>query len=124
MAMLLSTCRVYAVNVTLTMDADYGNPAMVQRLQNNLAALLNEINAAYGEKRNLNLRALPFRAPTNVGESSPVDELATLWDMAHFYCDDEVVVRRCWNMGDGSFFVRQIPFLTSAVLTFLELQPA
>ena len=111
LAMLLSTCQVCAVNVTLTMDADYGNPAMVQRLQNNLAALLNEINAAYDEKRNLNLRALPFRVPANINEASPVDELATLWDMAHFYCDDEVVVKRCWNMGDGSFFVRQIPLI-------------
>lgn len=111
MALLLTSFSAQAVNVTFTVDEGYDNPAMIQKLQANLAALLNEINAAYKENRDLNLGGLPLRVPTQVGESDPRDELATLWDMTHFQCDDEEVVDRLWTMKDGSFYARQIPMV-------------
>lgn len=108
--MMLASFSAHAVNVTLTTDEGYSNPAMIQILQNNLAALLTEINAAYNQKRNLNLGSLPLHVPTG-GEADVKDELATLWDMTHFKCDDEEVVDRLWPMKDGTFYVRQIPMV-------------
>jgi hypothetical protein len=110
LVMLLVSLSAHAVNVTLTTDEGYNNPAMVQKLQNNLAALLTEINAAYDQKRNLNLGNLPLRVPGE-NESDVKDELATLWDMTHFKCDDDEVVDRLWPMSDGTYFVRQIPMI-------------
>lgn len=107
---LLTFVSVHAVNVTLTTDEGYNNPAMVQKLQSNLAALLTEINAAYEQKRDLNLGRLPIHVPT-AGEADVKDELATLWDMTHFQCDDEEVVDRLWPLKDGTFYVRQIPMI-------------
>lgn len=110
LVMLLGSLSIHAVNVTLTTDEGYDNPAMVQKLQGNLAMLLTEINAAYDQKRNLNLGSLPLRVP---GENEPdvKDELATLWDMTHFRCDDEEVVDRLWPLKDGTYYVRQIPMI-------------
>ena len=51
---VLTSVSVCAINVTLTTDEGYNNPVMIQKLQNNLAALLTEINAAYEQNRNLN----------------------------------------------------------------------
>ncbi len=106
----LTTLSTHAINVTLTTDEGYNNPAMVQKLQANLAALLTEINAAYQEKRNLNLGNVPIHISAP-GEADVKDELATLWDMTHFMCDDEEVVDRLWPLKDGSFYVRQIPMI-------------
>jgi ketosteroid isomerase-like protein len=92
-----------AINVTLTTDEGYDKPAIIQKLQSNLAALLNEINAAYEQKRDLNLGVLPI-------DESAKDELATLWDMTHFYVDEEEVVTRLWPL-NNSFLVRQIPLI-------------
>ncbi len=108
--MILTAVSTHAINVTLTTDDGYDNVAMVQKLQNNLAALLTEINAAYQQKRDLNLGHLPLHTP-KFGEADVKDELATLWDMTHFQCDDEEVVDRLWPMKDGTFFVRQIPMI-------------
>ncbi len=99
----------HAVNVTLTTDEGYNNPVMIQKLQNNLAALLTEINNAYLQKRNLNLVGIPIHVP-KAGEIDVKEELTTLWGITHFICDDDVVVERCWPLKDG-FFVRQIPVI-------------
>ena len=103
LVMMLTSFSVHAINVTLTTDEGYNNPAIVERLQNNLALLLNEINAAYNENRNLNLGNIPM-------DDSAKDELATLWDMTHFYVDEEEVVDRLWPLSN-SFLVRQIPLI-------------
>ena len=110
MAIMLSSISMQAINVTLTTDEGYNNPIMVEKLQNNLAVLLTEINAAYAEKRNLNLSGIAIHVPS-AGECDVKDELATLWDMTHFKCDDEEVVDRLWPLKDGSFYVRQIPMI-------------
>lgn len=110
MVMMLASLSGHAINVTLTTDEGYDNPAMVQKLQSNLAALLTEINAAYDQNRNLNLGGLPLHVVT-AGEADVKDELATLWDMTHFKCDDEEVVDRLWPMRDGTYYVRQIPMI-------------
>lgn len=110
LVMLLTCFSAHAVSVTLTTDEGYNNPAMIQKMQNNLAALLTEINAAYDQKRNLNLGNLPLHTPKD-GEADVKDELATLWDMTHFKCDDEEVVDRLWPMRDGTYYVRQIPMI-------------
>lgn len=106
--MMLSILSMHAVNVTLITDKGYNNPAMIQKLQNNLAALLTEINAAYVENRNLNLSGVAIHVPT-AGEADVKDELATLWDMTHFKCNKEEVRERCWTLKNGTFYVRQIP---------------
>lgn len=103
MALLLTALPSQAVSVQLTTDDSYNNPAMIQKLETNLAALLTEINAAYTEKRNLNLGSIAM-------DNRAKDEIATLWDMAHFYVDDEMVVDRCWPLSN-SFLVRQIPLI-------------
>ena len=104
LVMLLTSLSAHAVNVTLTTDKGYNNPAMVQKLQNNLAALLTEINAAYDQKRNLNLAQISI-------DDKAKDELATLWDITRFRCDDDEVVDRIWPMQNGSFYLRQIPMI-------------
>lgn len=110
LVMVLTSFSAHAVNVTLTTDEGYNNPVMLQKLQTNLAALLSEINAAYDQNRNLNLGSLPLHIPTG-NESNVKDELATLWDMTHFRCDDDEVVDRLWPMKDGTYYVRQIPMI-------------
>lgn len=110
LVMVLTSFSAHAVNVTLTTDEGYNNPVMLQKLQTNLAALLSEINAAYDQNRNLNLGSLPLHIPAG-SESNVKDELATLWDMTHFRCDDDEVVDRLWPMKDGTYYVRQIPMI-------------
>lgn len=102
--MVLTSFSAHAVNVTLTTDEGYNNPVMLQKLQTNLAALLSEINAAYNDNRVLNLGNMPM-------DDKAKDDLATLWDMTHFYVDEEEVVDRLWPMKDGTYYVRQIPMI-------------
>ena len=111
LALLLTSFSAKAIEVTLTTDeVTTISPVLLQKMQTNLGILLTEINAAYEEKRDLNLGKVPFHTP-KPEESNPKDELATLWDMTHFFCDDEEVVDRCWPMKDGTYYVRQIPLV-------------
>lgn len=91
------------VGVTLTTDEHAGRPAAVSRVQDNLSALLTEINAAQKANRDLNIVGLPL-------DDFAKKSLTMMWANIHFYCDDEEVVDRCWVFEDG-FMVRQIPLI-------------
>lgn len=106
---LQCTIGIHAVEVELTTDEGFDNPTIIQRIQSNLAALLTEINDAYDQNRDLNLGRIAIHVP-KTGEADVKDELATLWDICHFHCDDSFIKDRCWQLRDG-FFVRQIPMI-------------
>ncbi len=91
------------VGVTLTIDEHTSRPAAIGRLQDNLSALLTEINAAQKANRDLNIVGLPLN---DFAKKS----LTMMWANIHFYCDDEEVVDRCWVFED-SYMVRQIPLI-------------
>jgi hypothetical protein len=91
------------VSVTMTMDHGFDNPAIIERIQQNLSKVLTEINAAQKENRHLNMVGLPLN-------DFAAKSLSMLWANVHFYCDDEEVVDRCWVFEDG-YMLRQIPLI-------------
>lgn len=97
------TLTAQNVEVTLTTDEHAERPAVLERLQDNLSALLTEINAAEKENRDLNIAGLPL-------DDMARKSLTMMWANIHFYCDDEEVVDRCWVF-ENSFMVRQIPLI-------------
>lgn len=91
------------VSVTLTYDKSYTNTGMVAKLENSLAAVLSEINAAQDANRELKLVGMNM-------DDFAIQSLSMLWANVHFYCDDEEVVDRLWIFENG-FMVRQIPLI-------------
>ena len=103
MLILLMPLCVKAVNVTITFDEGFPKPAVTEKIQQNLAAVLTEINAAYQGKRNINTIGLKM-------DDHSKKMLVTMWETMHFYCDDEEVVDRCWPL-KNSYLLRGIPLI-------------
>ncbi len=101
-ALLASVCA-NAITVTITTDEGFDNPAIINKMQNNLGAVLTEINAAYNGKRDVNTAGLQM-------DDHAKNMLVTLWSTVRFYCDDEEVVDRCWPLAKG-YLLRQIPLI-------------
>lgn len=91
------------VTVKLKPDASFKNQKVVSTMENNLSLLLTEINDAQREKRPLELGNIPMNDFAKGG-------LRMLWANVYFYCDDDYVVDRLWNFGDG-FMARSIPII-------------
>lgn len=100
---LLCTLNSHAVSVTLTTDESFSNTAIIRTMEHNLAAVLTEINNANSANRDLDIRGLKMNKFAQ-------DALLMLWANIHFYCDDEEVVDRCWNLKNG-YLVRQVPMI-------------
>ena len=92
-----------SITVRLCPDESFKNSHLVAVMENNLAAVLSEINAAQQEKRPLELDGLPMDAFAKSG-------LRMLWANVFFYCDDDYVVDRLWNFNNG-FMARSIPII-------------
>ena len=98
-------CLTVTAQNTVTLEIVDGlyNASLKSKMERSSSALLTEINTAYHENRALNL--------VNLGlAESAVSGLIALWENAHFYCDDEVVVQSCLQAGEG-YQVRQIPLM-------------
>lgn len=101
---VIGTLGAQAVTVTLTVDDGQQRTAGISEAERNLAEILTEINrsqAANSELQNGKLKMDDFARKS----------LARLWGAAHFKCDDEEVVERCWIFKDGSMMVRSIPLI-------------
>ena len=99
----MATPDAHAVNVTMTTDATFNNHAIIATMERNLGAVLTEINNANNANRDLDIRGLKMNKYAQ-------DALLMLWANIHFYCDDDEVVDRCWNLKNG-YIVRQIPLI-------------
>ena len=100
----IGTLDAHAVIVTLTVDEGQQRTSGIIAAERNLAVILTEINrseAANSELQNGKLKMDDFARKS----------LARLWGVAHFKCDDEEVVERCWIFKDGSMMVRSIPLI-------------
>ncbi|MDO4160245.1 MAG: nuclear transport factor 2 family protein [Prevotellaceae bacterium] len=100
---LLVYVNANAITVTITTDEGFNNPALIEKMQNNLSAVLTEINNAYESNSILNTAGLKM-------DEHAKTMLVTLWDVMHFYCDDEEVVDRCWQL-KSSYLLRKIPLI-------------
>lgn len=103
MAVLLACVCARAITVTITTDEGFDNPAIIAKMQQNLGAVLTEINNAYNGKRDINTAGLQM-------DDHAKNMLVTLWSTVRFYCDDEEVVDRCWPLSKG-YLLRQIPLI-------------
>lgn len=91
-----------AVNVTITDGID--NPTVKYRIENGIARILNEVNAAQKAGRSLNFSAMG-QLNIRVQQS-----MAMLWENTPFICTDEEVIEHCITTGAG-YQVRNIPLM-------------
>ena len=91
-----------AVNVTITDGID--NPTVKYRIENGIARILNEVNAAQKAGRSLNFSAMG-QLNIRVQQS-----MAMLWENTPFVCTDEEVIEHCITTGTG-YQVRNIPLM-------------
>ena len=91
-----------AVNVTIIDGID--NPTVKYRIENGIARILNEVNAAQRAGRSLNFSAMG-QLNIRVQQS-----MAMLWENTPFVCTDEEVIEHCITTGTG-YQVRNIPLM-------------
>ena len=91
-----------AVNVTITDGIE--NPEVKYRIENSIARILNEVNAAQSAGRSLNFAAMG-RLNIRVQQS-----MAMLWENTPFVCTDDEIVEHCITTGTG-YQVRNIPLM-------------
>ena len=92
------------VEVTLTIDEGQERTTGLMNAERNLAEVLTEINNAQHQNRDLNNGM--FRMDDFARKS-----LSRLWATTPFYCDDDVVVERCWMFANGTMMVSHIPLI-------------
>ena len=93
-----------AVSVTLTIDEGVERPVALSQAEHNLGLILTEINRAQQAKSILTTKGFPM-------DDFSLKSLLRLWAVTPFYCDDEVVVERCWIFKDGTMMVSHIPLI-------------
>lgn len=104
MALFCAYC-VKAQKVTVSVDG-ISNAAMKAKIENSIASILTEANAANAGHRNLDFKVMGLTG--KVSES-----MSMLWENTPFTCPDEEIVEHCIKRGNGGFQVRNIPlFLT------------
>lgn len=91
-----------AVNVTIIDGID--NPTVKYRIENGIARILNEVNAAQRDDRSLNFSAMG-QLNIRVQQS-----MAMLWENTPFICTDEEIIEHCITTGTG-YQVRNIPLM-------------
>ena len=96
--------EVMAVEVTITtFQSGYNDQVLLNTMQRNLAEVLEEINAAKNENRNLNLSGLPM-------DDFAKKMLINIWSNTKFYLEDEEVVEEGYPIKNG-MLLQHIPFL-------------
>ena len=78
--------------------------ATIRAVAANTTALLTEFNKAFNENRALNLSGIAMSDEAFEGINS-------LWEYAHFFCDDGYVQQPVVNLAAGGYSVRQIPIM-------------
>lgn len=91
-----------AVNVTITDGID--NPTVKYRIENGIARILNEVNAAQRAGRSLNFSAM---GQLNIRVQQSME---MLWENTPFVCTDEEIIEHCITTGTG-YQVRNIPLM-------------
>ncbi len=99
---LVSGISASAVNVTITDGID--NADVKYRMENGIARILNEVNAAQKAGRSLNFAAMG-RLSLHVQQS-----MASLWENTPFVCTDDEIVEHCIATGNG-YQIRNIPLM-------------
>lgn len=101
---IIVTQQLYAVNVTITtFQSNYDNKVLLQTMQNNLSAVLTEINAAKDSGRDLNVAYLAM-------DDFAKRMLVNTYGNTRFYCDDEEVVEEGLPTQNG-MLIQHIPFM-------------
>ena len=91
-----------AVNVTITDGIDNSN--VKSRMENSVASILNEVNAAQSAGRSLNFAAMGSLS-LQVQQS-----MEMLWENTPFVCTDDEIVEHCITTGTG-YQIRNIPLM-------------
>ncbi len=94
----------HAVEVKLTAVPGTKASSAMQTASANLALLLTEVNRAQKAQSILELAHIPMTLEAKT-------DIADMWAMIPFYCDDDVVVEPCWTFENGTMMVRNIPFI-------------
>lgn len=100
----LSAINMMAGIITLTISDGIDNVMVKTKIERTVADMLNEINDAQSQDRNLNFAAMG-NIDTRVQQS-----MAMLWENAPFICTDDEIVEHCITTGTG-YQVRNIPLL-------------
>lgn len=100
---LLTACvlEINAVSVTITDGLE--NNVVKTRMENAVARILNEVNAAQSDHRSLNFAVMGVNV--HVQQS-----MASLWENTPFICTDEEIVEHCITTGSG-YQIRNIPLM-------------
>ena len=97
------TIALQAASITVTITDGVDNDAFRQKMEHNIARILDEINAAQAADRNLNFAAMGVN--TDVQRS-----MAMLWENTPFLCTDDEIVEHCITTGSG-YQIRNIPLM-------------
>lgn len=90
-----------AVSVTISDGID--NYSVKSKMENAIERILNEVNAAQADHRNLNFYVM--------GVSQQVQRsMAMLWENTPFVCTDDEIVEHCITTGTG-YQIRNIPLM-------------
>jgi len=98
-----------AAQISVTITDGIDNQAVKAKMERNIAAILNEINAAQAADRNLNFAVMGVN--TRVQQS-----MAMLWENTPFMCTDDEIVEHCITTGTG-YQVRNIPLMMKPTAT-------
>ena len=93
--------RIASQNTTNVVVTDVNNKQLQLKMADNATRLLNEINLAYFEKRNLKI-------DRNIISPSAAASLLAIWEMSMFNCEKEEIVEKAINK-KGGFEIRNIP---------------
>ena len=98
----LVVIRAFA-SVTVKISDGIDDGLVKQRIEQTLGVMLNEINAAQAEGRNLNFSVMGI--DTRIQRS-----MAMLWENTPFVCTDEMIIEHCITTGNG-YQIRNIPLM-------------
>lgn len=102
MAMVVAYCaHVCAVSVTIIDGID--DYAVKTRMENTIARILNEANAAQAMGRNLNFLLIDVNMEVR-------QSMSMLWENSPFVCIDDEIVEHCITTGTG-YQIRNIPLM-------------
>ena len=97
------TFGISASAVTVTITDGIDNESVKYRIENAIARILNEVNAAQRANRPLDFHVMGIN--THVQRS-----MAMLWENTPFVCTDDEIVEHCLTTGTG-YQVRNIPLM-------------
>lgn len=86
--------------------AEFNEHALRQRMEANATALLSELNAAFTQQRDLQLRAAFVAEEYHKA-------LHEMWRSAHFYVPDDRVIEMASALTSGYYEMRNVPLLFS-----------